>query len=103
MLDNGYESFGHALFRSVKLTHILHFPEDFFTMTTLASHVVYGTSLTWWRPGGLLPTVYAYSFYVCKIQNSQVCITDCVGLWAKVAYLYFVYNLCALYIFYKCK
>jgi len=41
MLGRGYASFGHALLRSVKSVHILHFPLAFFTITTFASHVVY--------------------------------------------------------------
>jgi len=41
MLGNEYESLGHALFKSVKSTHILHFPFAFFTKTTLASHSGY--------------------------------------------------------------
>ena len=41
MLGSGYESFGHALFRSVKSTHIHHFPFAFFTKTTLASYSGY--------------------------------------------------------------
>ena len=45
MLGSGYESFGHALFKSVKSTHILHFPFAFFTRTTLASHSGYCISL----------------------------------------------------------
>ena len=28
---------------------------------------------------GLLPTVCAYSFYVCRIQNSQVCVIRLCG------------------------
>jgi len=34
----GKLSFGHAMLRSVKSTHILHFPLDFFTKITLARH-----------------------------------------------------------------
>ena len=32
------DSFGHALFRSMKSTHIFQFPFAFFTRTTFASH-----------------------------------------------------------------
>ena len=39
ILGRGKLSLEHALFRSVKSTHILHFPLEFFTMTTLASHL----------------------------------------------------------------
>ena len=46
---------------------------------------------------GILPTVCAYSFSVCRIQISQGCITRLCGSWAKVAYLHFIYNLCALH------
>jgi hypothetical protein len=42
---NGNSSFGHALLRSVKSIHILHFPLAFFTITMLASHSGYVTSL----------------------------------------------------------
>jgi hypothetical protein len=38
-------SFGHALLRSVKSIHILHFPLAFFTIIVLASHSGYVTSL----------------------------------------------------------
>ena len=37
ILGSGQLSFGHALLRSVKSTHILHFPLFFLTMTTFAS------------------------------------------------------------------
>src|SRR6187455_1671427 len=42
---NGNSSFGHALLRSVKSIHILHLPLAFFTITVLASHSGYVTSL----------------------------------------------------------
>jgi len=45
MLGKGYKSSGHALFKSVKSTHILHFPFAFFTKTTLVSHSGYCISL----------------------------------------------------------
>jgi hypothetical protein len=38
-------SFGHTLLRSGKSIHILHFPLAFFTITMLASHSAYVTSL----------------------------------------------------------
>ena len=38
ILGRGKLSFGHALFRSMKSTHILHFPFTFFTRTMFASH-----------------------------------------------------------------
>ena len=47
MLGKGYESFGQALFKSVKSTHMRHFPLLFFTSTTFASHSGYWTSLMW--------------------------------------------------------
>ena len=40
MLGSGQASFGHALFKYVKSTHILHYPKDLGTITTLANHVV---------------------------------------------------------------
>jgi hypothetical protein len=40
----GNSSFGHALLRSVKSMHILHFPLAFFTIIVLASHSGYVTS-----------------------------------------------------------
>jgi hypothetical protein len=45
ILGNGNSSFGHALLRSVKSIHILHLPLAFFTITVLASHSGYFTSL----------------------------------------------------------
>src|SRR5688572_12403452 len=45
ILGNGNSSFGQALLRSVKLMHILHLPLAFFTITVLASHSGYFTSL----------------------------------------------------------
>jgi hypothetical protein len=45
LLGNENSSFGHALLRSVKSIHILYFPLAFFTMTVLASHSRYVTSL----------------------------------------------------------
>jgi hypothetical protein len=45
ILGNGNSSFGHVLLRSVKSIHILHLPLDFFTITVLASHFGYVTSL----------------------------------------------------------
>jgi hypothetical protein len=45
ILGSGNSSFGHALLRYVKSMHILHFPLAFFTITVLASHSGYATSL----------------------------------------------------------
>jgi hypothetical protein len=45
ILGNGNSSFRHALLRSVNSIHILLFPLAFFTMTVLASHSGYYTSL----------------------------------------------------------
>ena len=45
ILGSGNSSFGQALLRSVKSIHILHFPLAFFTITVLASHSGYFTSL----------------------------------------------------------
>src|SRR6187455_124572 len=45
ILGNGNSSFGQALLRSVKSMHILHLPLAFFTITVLASHSGYFTSL----------------------------------------------------------
>jgi hypothetical protein len=45
ILGNGNSSFGQALLRSVKSMHILHLPLAFFTITVLASHFGYFTSL----------------------------------------------------------
>src|SRR5687768_12017753 len=44
-LGSGNSSFGQALLRSVKSIHILHLPLAFFTITVLASHSGYFTSL----------------------------------------------------------
>ncbi|MCI74240.1 hypothetical protein A2U01_0095504, partial [Trifolium medium] len=38
MLGNRYGSLGHAMFKSVKSTHIRHLPLAFFNNTTFASH-----------------------------------------------------------------
>ena len=45
MLGKGHKSLGHALFKSMKLAHILHLPELFFTIITLANQVVNQISL----------------------------------------------------------
>jgi hypothetical protein len=45
ILGKWNSSFGHALLRSVKSIHILHFPLAFFTMTVFASHSGYVTSV----------------------------------------------------------
>jgi hypothetical protein len=45
ILGSGNSSFGHALLRSIKSMHILHFPLAFFTMIVLASHSGYVISL----------------------------------------------------------
>jgi hypothetical protein len=45
ILGKGNSSFRHALLRYVKSIHILHFPLAFFTITVLASHYGYVTSL----------------------------------------------------------
>ena len=47
MLGSGYESLWQVLFKSVKSTHILHFPFAFFTNTMFASHPGYWISLMW--------------------------------------------------------
>src|SRR5688572_8030917 len=46
ILGSGNSSFGQALLRSIKSIHIRHFPLAFFTITVLASHSGYFTSLT---------------------------------------------------------
>jgi hypothetical protein len=45
ILGNENSSFRHALLRSMKSMHIIHFPLAFFTITVLASHSGYVTSL----------------------------------------------------------
>jgi hypothetical protein len=45
IIGKGNSSFGHALLRSVKSIHILHFPLNLFTIPVLASHSRYVTSL----------------------------------------------------------
>src|SRR6187455_155059 len=45
ILGSGNSSFGQALLRSVKSIDILHLPLAFFTITVLASHSGYFTSL----------------------------------------------------------
>jgi hypothetical protein len=45
ILGSENSSFGHALLRSVKSMHILYLPLAFFTMTVLANHSGYFTSL----------------------------------------------------------
>ena len=44
ILGRGKLSFEHALFRSMKSTHTLHFPFAFFTRTTFANRSRYCTS-----------------------------------------------------------
>ena len=46
-------------------------------------------------PGAYCPQC-AYSFFVCRIQVSQVCFTV-IWPWAKIVYLHFIYSLCALH------
>jgi hypothetical protein len=45
ILGKGNSSFGHSLLRSVKSMHMIHFPLAFLTITVLASHSGYVTSL----------------------------------------------------------
>lgn len=44
IFDSGYNSFRHALLRSVHYTHFFHFSEAFLNNMTLESHLVYFTS-----------------------------------------------------------
>ena len=59
--------------------------------------------LAWCQPGGargLLSIVCAYSFF-CLQDSDQSGMLQLCGPWAKVAYLHFIYSLCALHI-YEC-
>jgi hypothetical protein len=57
ILGNGNSSFGHALLRSVKSIHILYFLLAFFTMTVLANHSGYVTSL-------IMPTLRRLFYFI---------------------------------------
>ena len=57
MLGSGYKSLGQALFRLVKLTHILHFPMAFFTNTTFSCYSGYWIYLMW----SAFKSLWAYS------------------------------------------
>ena len=70
ILGNGNSSFGHALLRSVKSMHILHFPLAFFTITVLASHSVYVTSLITLALRSLLTSFHAPSALSSDIFRS---------------------------------
>ena len=72
ILDNGYESFEQALFKSVKSTHILHLPLSFLTNTTLASHSGYWISLIW-------PT--SNNFLVSFLMTSRLSSLKFLLLW----------------------
>jgi len=41
-------------------------------------------------------------FFCLQVQICQVCIISLCGPWAKVAYLHFIYSLCALHV-YECN
>ena len=72
MMCNGYESFGQALFKFVKLTHILHLPLAFLTNTMLASHSGYWISLMW-------PT--SNNFLVSCLMTSCLSLLNFLHLW----------------------
>jgi hypothetical protein len=81
VLGNGSSSFGHALLRSVKSIHILHLPLAFFTITVLASHSGYVTSLitpalrspfTSFRAPSALSSDIFQSICFCRRGNSPV-------------------------------
>jgi hypothetical protein len=70
ILGNGNSSFRHALLRYVKSMHILHFPLAFFTITVLASHFGYVTSLITSALRSLLTSFYAPSALSSNIFRS---------------------------------
>ena len=61
ILGSRYESFGQDLFRSVKSTHIRHFPFFFLTITTLDSHSGYWTGLMTPTSSNLYTSTFAAS------------------------------------------
>ena len=58
----------------------------------------------WDRPRsqGYITHSMCLQFFCLQVQISQVCVTSLCGPWAKVAYLYFIFSLCALHI-YECN
>ena len=50
----------------------------------------------------ILPTVYAYSFSVCRIRLVRYVFLDYVGLGPKLHTCIFIYSLCALHV-YECN
>lgn len=62
ILGNKNSYFGHALLIYVKSIHILYLPLDLLTMTVLANHSGYATSLM--TPGNLLTSAFAIFFLV---------------------------------------
>ena len=60
--------------------------------------------LAYGRPGsqGYITHSICLQFFYLQVQISQVCVTSLCGSWAKVAYLHFIYSLCALHV-YECN
>jgi hypothetical protein len=70
ILGNGNSFFRHALLRYVKSMHILHFPLAFFTITVLAVHSRYVTSLMTLALRSLLTSFRAPSALLSDIFQS---------------------------------
>jgi hypothetical protein len=71
ILGKGNSSFRHALLRSVKSIYILHFPLAFFTITVLASHSGYVTSLITPALRNLLTLFLALRIYHHKTSEAS--------------------------------
>jgi hypothetical protein len=82
ILGKGNPSLGHAFLRSVKSMHILHFPLAFFTITVLASHSGYVTSLitpalrslltSFLAPSALSSDIFRSLSFLCLMVGSTL-------------------------------
>jgi hypothetical protein len=70
ILGSGNLSFRHALLRYVKSIHMLHLPLDFLTITVLANHFGYATSLMTLVVSNLLTLAFAPSALSSDILRS---------------------------------
>lgn len=77
MVGEWQKSLGNALFKLVQLTHILHFPEDFLTSTTLDNHSMYLSSeikLDSNNPQNIFTVASSFSgdFIYCRITLARI-------------------------------
>jgi hypothetical protein len=79
ILGKGNSSFGHALLRSVKSIHILHFSLAFFTIIVLANHSGYVASLITPALRSLLTLFLAPSAFSSDIFRSLCFLGMMVG------------------------